>query len=70
MLEVEKNIVSDYKNATYTIEGEKITLKNGYAETETSPQTINNSQNPNHKNVIVINYADRAENEPSKNLII
>jgi hypothetical protein len=29
-----------------------------------APQTINNSQNPKHKNVVVVNYADRKEGEP------
>jgi len=29
-----------------------------------APQTINNSQNPQHKNVIVVNYADRQDGEP------
>ena len=29
-----------------------------------APQTTEVSQNPNHKNVIVVNYADRALNEP------
>lgn len=29
-----------------------------------APQTINESQNPRHKNVIVVNYADRAPGEP------
>lgn len=29
-----------------------------------APQTINNSQNPKHKNVIVVNYADRKDGEP------
>ncbi len=124
-------IVADYKNATYLIDGQNITLKNGKAEIETSPgsasknvfqyfgnqlktdlnndglqdvvflltkqtggsgtffyvvaalntkegyigsdgyflgdriapQNINDSQNPKHKNVIVVNYAERAPNE-------
>lgn len=29
-----------------------------------APQTINASPNPRHKNVIVVNYADRASDEP------
>jgi len=29
-----------------------------------APQTINVSQNPKHKNVIVVNYADRTPGEP------
>jgi hypothetical protein len=29
-----------------------------------APQTINESQNPRHKNVIVVNYADRAPGDP------
>lgn len=29
-----------------------------------APQTIEESQNPRHKNVIVVNYADRAPGEP------
>ncbi len=29
-----------------------------------APQTTEVSQNPNHKNVIVVNYADRAKDEP------
>lgn len=29
-----------------------------------APQTINKSQNPSHKNVIVVNYADRKPGEP------
>lgn len=29
-----------------------------------APQTTHVSQNPRHKNVIVVNYADRAPNEP------
>jgi len=130
--QVDNSIVSDYKNATYFIDGQAITLKNGYAETEIAPQsasktitryfgndlltdlnadgrddivflltqekggsgifyyvvgalntekgyigsdgyylgdriapqTTNNSQNPKHKNVIVVNYADRAKDEP------
>lgn len=124
--------VSDYKNATYVIEGENVTLKDGIAETEIapgsaskivtryfgnelktdlnsdgredvvfiltqtsggsgtffyavaalntkngyigsdgyllgdriSPQTTELSPNPGHKNVIVVNYADRKPDEP------
>ena len=123
---------SDYKNATYVIEGAPVTLTDGVAETDSAPgsatkietkyfgnelftdlnndgredvvflltqnpggtgtffyvvaalntergyigsdgyflgdriapQTINDSQNPRHKNVIVVNYADRAESDP------
>jgi len=29
-----------------------------------APQTIEESQNPRHKNVVVVNYADRAPGEP------
>jgi hypothetical protein len=29
-----------------------------------APQTTEASQNPKHKNVIVVNYADRAQGEP------
>ncbi len=29
-----------------------------------APQNINESQNPRHKNVIIVNYADRAAGEP------
>ena len=121
-------VISDYKNATYNIDGKNIKLENGYAEEvipqstskiitryfgndlitdlnndgrndvvflltqETggsgtfyyvvsaintdngyigsdgyfigdriAPQTINNSQNPKHKNVIAVNYADRKD---------
>lgn len=130
--QVGKNIVSNYKDATYIIDGQEVELKDGYAETEIvpqssskittryfgndlitdlnadgrddvvflitqqkggsgvfyyvvgalntnngyigsdgyylgdriAPQTINNSQNPRHKNVVVVNYAERAQNEP------
>lgn len=128
---VDDVVVSDYKNATYSIDGRAVQLKNGYAEAQNpqsasktvtryfgndlvtdlnndgrddvvflvtqqtggsgtfyyavgaintdkgyvgsdgyflgdriAPQTINNSQNPKHKNVVVINYADRASGEP------
>ena len=43
----------------------------GYAGTDgvllgdrIAPQTTEMSQNPNHKNVIIVNYADRAPGEP------
>lgn len=108
---------ADYKNATYMIEGEKITLgeklryfgnelvtdlnddgrddvvflvthepggsgtffyvvaalntENGYLGSDgyflgdrIAPQTTELSQNPRHKNVVVVNYADRASGEP------
>lgn len=123
---------ADYKNAEYVIDGQRVKLENGVAETEAAPgsaskivtqyfgnevaidfnndnrediaflltqntggsgtfyyvvaalntekgyvgseafllgdriapQTTEISQNPNHKNVIVVNYADRAPNEP------
>lgn len=123
---------ADYRNAEYLIEGERVKLTDGYAETETltgaaaktitryfgnelqtdldgdgredvaflltqerggsgvffyavaalntsagylgsdgyflgdriAPQTTNVSPNPRHKNVIVVNYADRAAGEP------
>ena len=29
-----------------------------------APQTIEDSQNPKHKNVVIVNYADRAPGEP------
>ncbi len=123
--------VSDYKNATYNIDGKNIKLANGYAEEaipqsslkvvtqyfgndlitdlngderddivffvtqqtggsgtfyyvaaaintnngyigsdgyfvgdRIAPQTINNSQKPEHKNVVVVNYAERKTEEP------
>lgn len=123
--------VSDYKNISYQIEGQRIKLKNGYSEKEIvpgsaskiitkyfgnelktdlnndgkedvvflitqetggsgvfyyvvsaiktddgyigsdgyflgdriAPQNINNSQNPKHKNVIVVNYTERGPND-------
>lgn len=123
---------SSYKDATYIIEGQTVTLKNGYSESEAAPgsaskivtryfgnevskdlngdgredvvflltqetggsgtfyyvvaalntpdgyvgsrgmylgdriapQTTEISRNPNHVNVIVVNYADRASGEP------
>lgn len=140
MLFIEKGVApsdeagysSDYKNAEYLIDGHKIKLQNGIAETESvpgsaskittryfgnelsydlnndgredviflltqemggsgtffyaiaalntrdgyigsdgyflgdriAPQTINVSPNPRHKNVIVVNYVDRALDEP------
>ena len=129
----EKQGPTDYKDATYLIEGEPVTLVDGVAETEAAPgsatktitryfgnevkgdlngdmindlafiltqetggsgtfyyvvgaiqnadntyegthavllgdriapQTTEMSRNPNHKNVIVVNYADRAPGEP------
>ena len=128
----EATFASDYKNAEYVIEGQRVKLNNGYAEIESAPgsaskikinyfgnelktdlngdgredvafliteetggsgvffyvvaalntekgyigsdgyllgdriapQTINVSPNPNHKYVIVANYADRALGEP------
>lgn len=117
--------VADYKDATYLIEGEPVTLEDGVSETEEAttrhfgnelktdlngdgredvvflvtqetggsgtffyvlaaldteygfvgsdayflgdriaPQSTNESQNPQHKGVIVVNYADRAPGEP------
>lgn len=48
-----------------------IKTENGYVGSDgfflgdrIAPQNINNSQNPKHKNVVVVNYADRKENEP------
>src|SRR3989344_6617997 len=130
----EKQGPTDYKDATYVIEGEPVTLVDGGAETEAAPgsasktitryfgnevkgdlngdmindlafiltqetggsgtfyyvvgaiqnadntyegthavllgdrlapQTTEMSRNPNHKNVIVVNYADRAPGEPT-----
>ena len=48
-----------------------LNTKSGYIGSEAyllgdriAPQTTEVSQNPNHKNVIVVNYAERAEGEP------
>ncbi len=125
-------VFGDYKNTTYVIDGKKVELKNGFAETEAAPgssskittryfgnelktdlnndgledvvflltqqgggsgtffyavaalnteagykgsdgyflgdriapQSTNVSPNPKHKNVVVVNYADRAPGEP------
>ncbi len=129
-VEIEKT--SDFKNATFNIDGQSFNLQEGFAEIETAPgsaskniiryfgndfktdlnadgledvvflatvesggsgtfyyvlaslntpegfvgsdgyflgdriapQNINQSPNPRHKNVIVVNYADRAKDEP------
>lgn len=129
--EKQATVATDYKDAEYIIEGERVKLKDGFSETEAAPnsasktttqyfgneivtdlnddgeddvvflltqspggsgtfyyvvaalstergyvgseayllgdriapQTTEVSQNPNHKNVIVVNYADRAEGE-------
>jgi len=40
---VDSNIVTDYKNATYLIDGEKITLQNGIFEKEVSTSSLSKS---------------------------
>ncbi len=130
--EKQADVATDYKNAVYVIDGQRIKLTDGVAETETAPssaitsitryfgnevvadlnddgrddvvfiltqqhggsgtffyvvaalnteegytgsegyllgdriapQTTELSQNPNHQNVIVVNYMDRAQGEP------
>lgn len=47
------NTEDEYKGSEAYLIGDRI-----------SPQTTELSQNPNHKNVIIINYADRALDEP------
>jgi len=71
---------SEYRNAEYVIEGQRIKLADGLAALKTeagylgsdgyllgdriAPQTTEVSRNPRHKNVIVVNYGDRRPDEP------
>src|SRR3989338_5835156 len=53
-------VVGEIQNADNTYEGTHAVLLGD----RIAPQTTEMSRNPNHKNVIVVNYADRAPGEP------